>query len=136
MRAFVLCCLAVLTSLSQGNAHAAISSQERAGLIALYNATGGNAWTHNTSWNGAAGTECTWYGVTCDAASAHVAALNLHANHLVGPFPASTFTPTAPAHLAYVSSFDVGGNQLSGSLPSFANATNLAYLYLGVNQFT
>ncbi|MEP6881394.1 MAG: hypothetical protein ABI866_05335, partial [Dokdonella sp.] len=60
MRFYTLGCLVVLSLLSFENAHAAVSAQERAGLIALYNSTGGNAWTHNTNWNGAVGTECTW----------------------------------------------------------------------------
>src|SRR3954470_11861562 len=113
MRLSMLCCFAVLSLLSLENAHAAISAQERAGLIALYNSTGGNAWTHNTNWNGAAGTECTWYGVTCDATSSHVSAIQLHSNHMVGSIPVSTFDPAASAHLAFVTTFDVGANQLS-----------------------
>jgi len=44
-----------------------VSSAERDALIALYNATGGAAWTVRTNWRNAgdtdfndAGTECTW----------------------------------------------------------------------------
>ncbi len=45
---------------------AAIPASERQALIDLYNATNGASWTIHTNWNGAVGTECTWYGVTCD----------------------------------------------------------------------
>ena len=41
------------------------STAEREALIALYNSTDGPNWTTNTGWLGESGTECTWYGITC-----------------------------------------------------------------------
>ena len=48
-----------------GAAYSQVPQIEREALIALYNSTDGDNWTTNTGWNGAAGTECDWYGVTC-----------------------------------------------------------------------
>jgi len=41
---------------------AAIPAAERQALIDLYNSTNGASWTTITNWNGAAGTENTWFG--------------------------------------------------------------------------
>jgi Leucine Rich Repeat (LRR) protein len=43
-----------------------VSPQERQALLALYEATDGNHWKDHTGWLGPAGTECVWYGVSCD----------------------------------------------------------------------
>ena len=54
-----------------------IPQVEREALIALYNATDGDNWTCNDGWLGAPGTECSWYGVTCDTEENYVSQLNL-----------------------------------------------------------
>ncbi len=43
-----------------------IPTSERDALISLYNSTDGANWDDNSDWLGAVGTECDWYGVTCD----------------------------------------------------------------------
>ena len=53
-------------------AEAAIPQQERDTLIAFYNATRGANWHTRTGWLGSAGTECAWYGVTCDSGQSNV----------------------------------------------------------------
>jgi len=54
-----------------GPATAQIPSEERAALIALYNATDGANWNDNSGWQLATlDTECTWTGITC--AGGHV----------------------------------------------------------------
>ena len=63
-------------------ANAAIPQQERDALISLYNASGGDRWVAKAGWLGPAGSECGWYGVTCDAARNHVVSLDLHNNGL------------------------------------------------------
>ena len=59
MRKSVLLALLVFVPISF--AHSQVPAIERAALIALYDATNGAAWTDNTDWLGAEGTECTWY---------------------------------------------------------------------------
>lgn len=41
-----------------------LTSEERAGLIALYEATDGANWKQNTGWLGEEGTECEWFGIS------------------------------------------------------------------------
>ena len=48
-----------------GVSHAQVPQIERDALIALYNSTDGANWTDKTGWLGEAGTECSWFGVTC-----------------------------------------------------------------------
>jgi len=48
------------------SARGAIPAAERIALMDLYNSTNGPNWANKTNWLGAAGTECAWYGVTCD----------------------------------------------------------------------
>ena len=69
-----------------GVANATIPTSERQALLDLYTSTNGSGWTTSTNWNGAVGTECTWYGVTCDGTNAHVTGLDLSNNDLSGSF--------------------------------------------------
>ncbi len=132
--------------------HAAIPASERTVLTNLYSSTNGASWTTRTNWNAAFGTECTWFGVSCDAAKEHVVAITLAANKLSGSLPAlsaltSLQTFSAPANqltgaipslagLAALTLFDVSNNQLSGSIPSLAGLSNLFTLAVSGNQLT
>jgi len=112
-------------------AAAAIPAAQRQALIDLYNATGGGSWTDNTGWLGAAGTECSWYGVTCDAGETTVVQLKLYNNNLVGTIPAST------GDLTGLNVLNLGWNALSGSIPGeIGNLVNLTDLNLSANQLT
>ena len=116
--------------LASGAAHAAIPASEQQALLDLYTSTNGPGWTTSTNWNGAVGTECTWYGVTCNVAQTAVTQITLDSNHLVGPLPASLGTLTGMINLS------LNSNQLSGSVPSFATNPALKYLSLNYNQLT
>ena len=72
--------------LLSSNAAMSAESTQRDILLALYNDTNGAAWTNNTDWLGAEGTECSWYGVECDT-DGKVIGLNLKQNNLVGSIP-------------------------------------------------
>ena len=79
--------LASLVFLSVDNALAQGSvAEDRAALVALYNATDGANWTNNTNWlsNGALSA---WHGVTTDA-NGLVRFLSLVQNALSGTIPA------------------------------------------------
>lgn len=56
---------------------AAIPAAERQALIDLYTSSNGPGWTTSTNRLGAAGTECTWHGLTCDGAETSVEMLIL-----------------------------------------------------------
>ena len=111
--------------LASGVAHAAIPASERQALLDLYASTDGPGWTTSTNWNGAAGTECTWFGVLCNGAQTAVWRIHLQSNHLVGPLPATL------GNLGSLDVLDLTSNQLSGTIPSFATNTFLWFLYLG-----
>jgi|GEM_PF-1257430 len=99
-----------------GLAAAAIPASERAALVALYNATNGASWTHNDGWLGAAGTECQWFGVTCNEDESHVIRLELGyqsgaSNNLAGSLPPEI------AQLTWLTGLNLSDNALSGQIP-------------------
>jgi hypothetical protein len=92
--------------------------EERAALMALYNATDGSHWTHHAGWLGPAGSECRldgvgWHGVLCSVINGgwHVSDLMLDRNRLAGTIPESV------AQLAHLKSIDLSENQLTGAVP-------------------
>ena len=104
-------------------------TDDRATLVALYNATNGPNWKNNTNWlsDKPLGE---WFGVTTDA-SGRVTELQLGDNRLTGTIPSSlgNLTNLRLLWLAY--------NQLSGSIPSsLGNLTNLQVLDLSNNRLT
>jgi hypothetical protein len=113
-----------------GLAAAAIPLTERNALIDLYNSTNGAGWTNNTNWNGAVGTECTWYGVFCGGGDTYVYQISLTANQLNGTLPASLNS------LTELTDFYASDNQLSGSIPSLSGLTKLEAFAVGANQLT
>ena len=134
-------------------AHAAIPPQQRQYLLDFYTATNGAVWTNNTNWNGPPGTECTWFGISCDAGQNTVIRLNLPNNRLLGTSPPNwsvlpdlnviglsenSLSGSVPAiaSLTALTIFDVEKNGLSGALPSPANLSVLARYYANNNQFS
>jgi len=114
---------------------------ERDALIRLFIATNGVAWAHNTNWCqgacpasgtptfNAPGTECSWYGVTCDASQTHVVGLDLLSNDLHGTLP--------PLHaLSALTTLRLSDNALSGPLPDLRSLAHLSNYALNRNQFT
>jgi hypothetical protein len=94
---------------------AAVSAEERQALLAVFESTDGMHWKDKTGWLGAAGTECNWYGVRCQAGLYGVTTiyeLDLSQNNLAG------VVPDATARLENLDSFNILGNHLSGMLPS------------------
>jgi len=112
----------------------AISSQERAALIALYNSTNGDKWNYNEGWktpplagDGFAlpGTENTWHGITCDPGNTTVLSIDLQGMGLSGTLPSELGNLVNLCHLY------LGHNNISGSIPSqLGNLVNLQTLYL------
>ena len=144
--------VAAIVSAFSCAANAVIPTTERDALIALYTNTNGASWTTHTGWNGAAGTECTWFGITCNATLSHVTEISLASNQLTGTIPSLTgltnlagfsaynnqLTGTIPSltSLTNLFNFDVGSNQLTGTIPSLTGLTNLGYFDVGSNQLT
>jgi Leucine-rich repeat (LRR) protein len=119
----VLCVVGTIAS-------AAIPASERAALLDLYARTNGAGWTQSANWNGPPGSECTWFGVTCDAAQTAVIAIDLHANNLTGILPADL------GSFANLTAFSVFDNRLTGSLPQIGSLARLENFTASLNQFS
>ena len=103
--------------------------EERAALVALYNATGGANWTINTNWlTNEALSE--WHRVETDE-DGRVTALRLVANELNGEIPAEL------GNLSNLQVLSLSTNTLSGEIPpELGDLANLQELYLNDNELT
>ena len=105
----------------------ATTADERAALIALYNATDGPNWTNSNNWLTNQPLSA-WHGVYTDE-SGHVLRLALERNGLNGRFPdLSVFTHLTSLELSY--------NGLRGSFPDLSALTNLTRLELASNELS
>ena len=105
------------------------ATTDRGALIALYEATDGDNWTHNDNWL----TDkplSTWYGVTLDRRSGRVNTLSLDYNNLTGPLP----DLSALSNLTYL--ILSHSNNLIGPLPDLSALINLTSLGLRGTQLT
>ncbi len=110
-------------------AGAAIPGSERTALLGLYNATGGAGWANRNGWQGPSGTECDWFGVTCNGSRNAVVGLALSSNRLSGALPAGL------TGLAQLQTLELEDNALTGSVPrQLAGLSKLKSLRLGLNQ--
>ena len=104
--------------------------QDRAVLIALYEATGGDNWKNNTNWLSSTSPLDRWYGVATDDAG-RVDSLELADNQLTGEIPQALGNLNS---LQYLSLY---GNDLMGPIPeTLGQLNNLQYLWLSGNQLT
>ena len=105
------------------------ADDDRAALLALYNATGGSNWANRTSWlsNSPIGQ---WHGVTTNDAG-RVTGLNLQDNNVAG-----RISP-ALGMLTELQDLNFQGNELTGSIPTeLGNLSNLTHLDLGFNELS
>ncbi len=111
------------------NGGGAIGPEERAVLITIYDATGGSDWTDDINWLAEPGTECDWYGVTCDALGLTVTKLLLDSNALRGHIPPDI------GSLLNLEIFDIAANQVGGSIPlEIGGLSSLRVLTLRDNE--
>jgi Leucine-rich repeat (LRR) protein len=142
---------------------AVLPAWERAGLIALYNATDGDNWDNNSGWKrgplepdgfGPIGSEGTWQGIT--VSGDHVTEIVLKDNHLCGSIPpqlgnlgylqylnlSTNFylhcrIPSELGNLTRLTELRLSGCELWGSIPpELGNLINLKELDLSVNDIS
>ena len=107
-----------------------IPAEQRQVLLDLYNSTVGPGWWNHTGWAGPIGTECTWYGITCDVGGNNVSSISLWNNRLQGSLPPSL------SGLTSLREFAVFSNELTGSIPSLTGLTSLQSFWVEDNQLT
>ena len=125
-------------------------AEQRAALVALYEATDGANWTDSDNWDTSEPLS-TWYGVTTNekgkvtelllpnnklrgqipdlSALASLTTLSLGSNFLNGPVPDLSA-------ITGLSVLDLSFNQLAGPIPELDTFTNLEWLSLDNNQLT
>lgn len=144
LRGFFLALTILFGSALPSPAQAGIPASERQVLLNIYSQTNGAQWTSNTGWNGEAGTECGWYGVSCSADGMHITELRLGANHLAGSLPplgaltglvsANFSGPDYPGFDETVDEAYKG--QLTGSIPALSELKQLNYFSVHNNKLT
>jgi len=127
---FMLASLCLLSANAWPQEPIRIPASERSALLNLYTSTNGAGWTTRTNWNGPVGTECTWYGVTCNPGQTTVNVVSLSFNNLTGTLPANLNA------LTNLGIFDVSGNRLTGSIPALVGLTQLGTFDASENQLS
>ena len=102
-------------------------TEERAALVALYQATDGANWAQKDNWLSSASI-ATWYGVKTDQ-DGRVKELTLAGNNLNGTLPDLRA-------LAQLSILDLDFNLLTGSIPDLGALSQLEWLSVSSNQLT
>ncbi len=87
-----------------------IVESDRAALVKLYKATGGDQWDQHTNWLSGRTLDA-WHGVSTNA-QGHVTSLLLGTNNLVGQIPSELGT------LPELAGLDLSSNSLSGTIPA------------------
>lgn len=101
------------------NIHAAVPASERAFLLEIYNNMHPEHWFNQSGWNGPEGTECSWFGVSCDPAGEHVIRVEMIDNFIYGPLPVSLSEQTQ------LKVFNLRANYAYGPIPSLSKLVNL-----------
>ena len=105
------------------------AAADRAALVALFEATGGDNWLNSDKWVGEAALH-EWHGVQTDD-NGRVTTLELADNQLSGPVPPEL------GQLENLQELYLSDNQLSGTIPSeLGQLENLQTLSLSSNQLS
>lgn len=122
-------------------------------LTAFYHATDGGLWKNNSGWLGERGTQCDWYGVSCDS-DGRIFSLYLVDNGLGGSIPEEIGMLSTIYYInlsySYISGVHeklfeldslihlrLNNNNIGGQIPAtISNLKNLTLLDLSKNNFS
>ncbi|MYE03681.1 MAG: hypothetical protein F4Y00_01715 [Bacteroidetes bacterium SB0662_bin_6] len=123
----VATCLLVLPGMA--TAQGSVET-DRAALVALYDATGGDNWRSKTNWKSDKPLN-EWYGIETDS-TGRVESIDFHTNNaLTGSIPPEI------GDIVHVKKISLEGNELTGSIPSeIENLIHLEILNLRFNELT
>lgn len=131
---FAFAFASMLASAAPSAVSAAIPGTERDALLDLYDSAGGAHWLERGGWRnegdtdfGAPGTECSWFGIHCDAAESHVVGI-------AGLQGMSGRLPSSLSALRELRQLDVRDNDLIGELPDLSPLAHLARLRVDGNR--
>jgi hypothetical protein len=122
--ALVLLCLSPVLAVD--------STADRSALESIYQSMGGLQWTTQTDWMSATVSMCSWFGVACQdgcpttsvSIECRVVELNLASNGLQNAIAIEV------EQLVSLTKIVLGGNSLSGVVPSLSALVNLKWLDL------
>jgi len=144
----------ILTTVLFHLSFADIPDTERQALIDFYTSNEGDNWENNFGWLGSHGTECYWYGVSCNIEKTHVIQLGFNEqNNLLTQLPSSIHNltrlnridfkkntlislPPEMGSLNHLRSVELSLNPLTSLPPEMGNLINLSELYLHGNHLT
>ncbi|ETR67664.1 MAG: hypothetical protein OMM_05023 [Candidatus Magnetoglobus multicellularis str. Araruama] len=107
-----------------------IPESERNALIDIYNSTRGDYWKNNGNWLQEPGTECSWYGITCDNTKTTIISIDLRYNYLQGNVLNSF------SRLENLLEIDLSSNHLNNLPESIGKLKKLLYLDLSNGNLT
>jgi len=126
--------LATAALLAAAGTQAAIPPSQRQYLMDFYFATNGPNWLHHDHWGAGPGTECNWYGVTCDAGETTVTGLTFVTNSMSNSPPGTPLPDWAA--LPDLQSITIGTSSLTGPVPPISGLSQLTFFNVAGSQFT